>query len=240
MCDAPLSAADIDAFGDVFVAHCAEVHADLPYPEEAIRNYGEGMARMTGSTERLPSIGSVEVHPVTEDRIDDWLDLFDHDVFAGYPQWSSCYCSEPHRFTGEEGSNTGTWREKRAYMIDALRDGRSFGYLAYVDGRVAGWVNASKRADYALFRRGDAEDADTIGVSCFAISPPYRGHGVARVLLDRVVADAGARGARWIEAYPFNEAHDAPNFRGDRRLYDDRGFTEVKVRTRDTVVRRPA
>ena len=237
---APIVAVDIDEFSETFFAHVKAEHADLPYPDEAVRNFGAGLARMTGGEARLEEIGAVEVHRVTADRINDWLQLFDHDVFAGMPQWSACYCTEPHRFTGEPGSNVGTWREKRAVMIERFRDGTTQGYLAYVDGRPAGWVNASTRDEYALFRRGDDDDACTIGVSCFAIAPPFRGHGVAKALLDRVVADAATRDAQWVEAYPFNERHDTPNFRGDRRMYDERGFTEVKVRARDTVVRRPA
>ena len=243
MCGASLEAADLDAYGEVFLTHVRADHADLPYPDVAIRNYGAGLARMAGSpTERRASIGAVEVHPVTEDRIEDWLDLFDRKIFAGFPQWSACYCTEPHFFTGEPGSNVEPWDVKRAQMIDLLRAGGSFGYLAYVDGEPAGWVNASLRSAYSLFRRGDDEDASTIGVSCFAIAPPFRHHGISKALLDRVVADAEARGATWVEAYPFNEGrgNDNPDFRGPRPIYDERGFTEVKVRQRDTVVRRPA
>jgi GNAT superfamily N-acetyltransferase len=244
MCGGALEAADPDAMGDLMIEHVADVHADLPYPREAIWNFGSGLARMTGSTERLPSIGTVEVHPVTEDRLDDWLDLFDHDVFAGKPEWSACYCTEPHFLepgdrTGE--SNRGTWREKRQKMIELFRSGGVFGYLAYVDGRPAGWLNASKRADYRMFRRDDEDDTCTIGLACFAIAPPYRFHGVSKALLDRAIADAAERGADWIEAYPFNPDRYSgnPDFRGSRSMYDERGFTEVRVRTIDTVVRRP-
>jgi len=35
---------------------------------------------------------------------------------------------------------------------------------------------------------------------CFVIAPPFRRHGVASALLDRVLADASNRGASWIEA----------------------------------------
>lgn len=245
MCAAPLEAVDIDGMGDRMIEHAAEAHADLPFPPEAIWNYGAGLARLTGSTERLPSIGAVEIHPVTADRVDDWLDLFDHDVFAGKPEWSACYCTEPHLLepgdrTGD--SNRGTWRDKRARMIDLFASGGVFGYLAYVDGRPAGWVNASMRGDYRLFRRDDADDACTIGIACFAIAPPYRGHGVSKALLDRVVADAADRGADVVEAYPFTDRGDdpGPDFRGPRHLYDERGFTEVAVRPqrKDAVVRR--
>ena len=132
-------------------------------------------------------------------------------------------------------------REKRARMIELFRSGGVFGYLAYVDGRPAGWLNASTRADYRMFRRDDADDACTIGLACFAVAPPYRFHGVSKALLDRALADAPERGASWVEAYPFNpdRPNDNPDFRGPRSMYDARDFTEVKVRAHDTVVRRP-
>jgi hypothetical protein len=52
-----------------------------------LRNYAENYAvanvRLTGDTHRLSDIGESTVHPVTEDRIDDWIRFFDHDAFAG-------------------------------------------------------------------------------------------------------------------------------------------------------------
>ena len=78
-----------------------------------------------------------------------------------------------------------------------------------------------------------------IGVSCFVIAPPFRRHGIAAALLDRVIADAAARGAAWIEGYPHNtpEASDPGHFRGPRSMYDARGFAPIQVREHDTVVR---
>jgi len=78
-----------------------------------------------------------------------------------------------------------------------------------------------------------------IGVSCFVIAPPFRRHGIASALLDRVIADASARGASWVEGYPDNapEESDAGHFRGARSMYDARGFEPIEVRERDTVVR---
>ena len=127
-------------------------------------------------------------------------------------------------------------------MVDRLRNSGAFGYLAYVDGRAAGWVNASKRAEYTLYRFDDGPPAaKVIGVSCYIVAPPYRRHGLSAALLDRVIADAPDRGADWVEAYPFIEGpgDDAGNFRGPRSMYDERGFEPVETRERDTVVRRP-
>jgi GNAT superfamily N-acetyltransferase len=245
-CDAVIDADDADDVADAFVVHGQEHHA-WTYPEEAIRNYARNYAeaseRLTGGTERLSETGEVTVHPVTEDRVADWLRFFDHDAFADNPDWASCYCLEPHVPATPERPER-PWRETRATMAERLRGGRTFGYLAFVDGRPAGWVNASLRSDYGLYRlvdRTGPEPRSVIGVSCFVIAPPFRRHGIAAALLDRVIADASARGASWIEGYPHNtpEASDAGHFRGPRSMYDARGFEPIEVRERDTVMRLP-
>jgi len=243
-CDALIQADTADAVADAFVAHAQQSHT-WSYPEEAIRNYAcnyvEAVERLTGGTERLPEIDSITIHPVTRDRIDDWLKFFDHDAFAGNPDWASCYCLEPHLPPTPEQPER-AWRERRATVAERFRGGTTFGYLAYVHGRPAGWVNASLRSDYGLYQNVDPdgpEPSSVIGISCFVIAPPLRRHGIASALLDRAIEDAAARGAAWIEAYPLNkpEESDAGHFRGPRSMYDARGFDPIKMRERDTVVR---
>jgi GNAT superfamily N-acetyltransferase len=246
-CDTLIEAGDADAAAEAFVAHGREQH-HWTYPEEALRNYarnyGEATERLTGGTARLPEIAEIIVYPVTADRIDDWLRFFDHEGFAGNPDWASCYCLEPHVPAPPEQPER-AWRQTRAAMAARLRSGATFGYLAYVEGQAAGWVNASLRSYYGLFRDVDQNGPDAtsvIGISCFVVAPPFRRHGVASALLDRVIADAAARGAAWIEAYPHNSPQDtdANHFRGPRCMYDVRGFEPIQVRDRDTVVRRVA
>jgi GNAT superfamily N-acetyltransferase len=81
-----------------------------------------------------------------------------------------------------------------------------------------------------------------IGVSCFVVAPPFRRHGIASTLLDRVIADASRRGAGWVEGYPRTEPQntDAGHFRGPRSIYESRGFETVERRDRDQVMRRRA
>jgi GNAT superfamily N-acetyltransferase len=243
-CDALIDADDSEAVAAAFVAHGQERHT-WSYPEHAIRNYARNYAeateRLTGGTERLSEICAISIHPLSQEHIDGWLKFFDHDAFAGNPDWASCYCLEPHEPATPEQPER-AWRETRATMADRLRCGATFGYLAYVNGQPAGWVNASLRSDYGLYRHVDPqgpEPASVIGLACFVVAPPFRRHGIASALLDRVIADASARGAAWIEGYPFNnpEASDAGHFRGPRSMYDRRGFEPIQVRERDTVVR---
>ena len=243
-CAALMEADDCDAVVLAFVAHGQARHS-WSYPEEALRNYARNYAeapeRLTGGTERLSEIADVTVHPMTEDRVDDWLRFFDHDAFAGDPDCASCYCLEPHVPATPELPER-AWRDTRAAVAKRLHDRTTFGYLAYVDGRPVGWVNASFRSDYGLYRlvdTGGPEPRSVIGVSCFVIASPFRRHGVASALLDRVIADASTRGGSWIEGYPLNEpkANDAGHFRGPRSMYETRGFQSVEVRENYTVMR---
>jgi GNAT superfamily N-acetyltransferase len=245
-CAALISAGDTDNVVEAFVAHGRAAHA-WTYPEEAIRhyarNYADATERGTGDTDRLPAIGPVAVHVATPERVDDWLRFFDRDAFADNPDWASCYCLEPHVPATPELPER-PWRDTRATMAGRLRNGATFGYLAYVDDRPAGWVNASLRADYGLFQLVDVagvEPRSVIGIACFVIAPPFRRHGVASALLDRVIADAPARGASWIEAYPHNapKPGDAQHFRGTRAMYEARGFSPVESKPDYTVMRRP-
>ncbi len=135
------------------------------------------------------------------------------------------------------------WRDSRCAVADRLRDGTTFGYLASVDGRPVGWVNASYRSDYGLYAQvdpGGPEPRSVIGVSCFVVAPPFRHHGVAAALLDRVIADGRGRSALWIEAYPHDqpEGNDAGHFRGPRSMFATRGFQVVETRGNFTVMRR--
>jgi len=246
-CAVFVEANDADSAVEAFVAHARERH-DWSYPQEAIRNYArnyaEATARLSDATERLPTIGDVAVHAVTAERVDDWLRLFDCTGFAGNPDWASCYCLEPHAPASPEMLER-PWRETRATMIERLRGGTTEGYFAYVNRNAVGWVNASLRSECALFGNVDVGGPDpgsVIGVSCFVIAPPFRRHGVAAALLDRVIVDAAGRGAEWIEGCPHNQpmANDAGRFRGPRSMYEARGFRPVEVMERYTVMRRLA
>jgi len=246
-CHAVIEASEPGAVTDAFVAHGREKH-NWSYPEEAIRNYARNYAeateRLTGGIKRLAEIAEVTVHPMTEDRVDDWLAFFDHDGFAGNPDWAACYCLEPHvPVTPEQPERA--WREARARVAKRLREGTTFGYLAYVDKRIAGWVNASLRSEYGLYQLTnprEPEPRSVVGIACFLIAPPFRRHGVASTLLDRVIADAPGRGATWIEAYPHTdpEATDAGHFRGTCSMYELRGFQPVELHRQFIVMRRRA
>lgn len=240
--DARFDGDDAETLAQELLEHVRANH-DVRYPDDEIRlwarNFADASVRASGPTERVLSIGSIEVHPVTEERIGDWLRLFDHDAFPDNPDWGSCYCLHPH--TGDVPERP--WRDIRAEMVERLRSGATLGYLAYVDGAPAGWVNASYRSTYAKYDGIDPDGpaADTVlGVSCFVIAPPFRRHGVSSALLDRVLDDGRSRGAHYIEGYPRSAEHedDTSSFCGPRTMFERRGFSPVEEHGRFTVVRR--
>jgi GNAT superfamily N-acetyltransferase len=246
-CSAIMEADDAEGVADAFWAHARAKH-EWPYPEASIRtyaiNYAEAEERLSGGLERLDEIGEISVHPVTEDRLADWLGFFDRDGFAGKPDWASCYCLVPHLPSTPDDPER-PWRASRATVCERLRDRSTYGYLAYAGGRAVGWVNASRRSDYELFRKVDPQGPDprsVIGISCFVVAPPYRRHGVASALLDRAIADAASRGASWIEAYPHNapEEGEAGHFRGPLSMYEARGFRLIERMERYSLLRRSA
>ncbi|MFG6502270.1 GNAT family N-acetyltransferase [Microbacterium sp. P05] len=241
--DARFDGADVEVLVEQLLSHVRASH-NVSYSDDEVRtwarNFADASLREDGAVEWLPSIGPVEVHPVTEDRIDDWLMLFDRDAFPDNPDWGSCYCLHPH--TGDAPERP--WRDVRAEMIERLRAGATVGYLAYAGGRVVGWVNASFRSSYAKYDGIDPEGPapDTVvGVSCFVIAPPYRRHGVSSALLDHVVADGATRGARYVEGYPRRtpDGKDSTSFCGPRSMFEGREFTPVEEHEWFTLVRRP-
>lgn len=60
----------------------------------------------------------------------------------------------------------------RQAMMDRLGKGATFGYLAYVDGTAAGWVNASARTAHGMYRQADADGPDPASAIGVMARPP--------------------------------------------------------------------
>lgn len=220
-CDDVVAAAAESDVPSAYLAHVRASHPDWPFPDVAVEIVGEALLRLSGPRDRLDRLGAVVVEAVMPNHLEDWLAFFDHDAFVDRPWLAGCYCFEQH--AEPRPPAVGGWRDTRRAMADLFVAGDAYGYLAFVDGRPAGWANASMRAGQR-YARGNETDATTITLSCFNIGPGYRGHGLAAVLLDRVIADGPDRGASCVEAYP---TADQRPFRGSLELYRSRSFQEV-------------
>lgn len=140
-----------------------------------------------------------------------------------------CWCSADY-----EGTDFSTAEKRREAARSYVKDGSIQGYLAYRGGEVVGWCNANTKADcyaccsWRMFMGAierDAADVRVKSVFCFAIAPELRGKGVAKLLLERVCADADADGFDCIEAYPNKVfVNTEEDFMGPVRLYEKAGF----------------
>jgi len=240
-CQVELAAEDFDDHVTLVHAHFTEAHPQYRLTERQVSNYLERMGMLSPDTERVDEIGVVEIVPLTPDRVDDVMMFFDRDAFAGNPAWASCYCMAHHVPGGELGEAWGdrSWRDNRAELVRMVKSGAITGVLAYEDGRLVGWCNASPRDRYPDYAKADDTDTTTGVVACFAVAPTHRGHGLARRMLDFALERFGEAGLNAVEAHPATDPKwDGAAYRGTVPLYRDHGFDVVSEDERITVVRR--
>jgi GNAT superfamily N-acetyltransferase len=192
---------------------------------------------------RLPSIGEIQVHDVTPDRLVDYQSFFDHDAFRDFPGWQSCYCMETHRTQTDEEWAVRTAQDNRRDMSKAIKAGNVTALLAYVDGKPVGWCNYGEttRLNGVMHRFGlNAAEQQGVGsLACFVIAAPYRQHGVASALLDAALDRLRRRGVKTVEAYPVKELKSAQsNYRGPLSMYLRAGFETHRETERHLIVRK--
>jgi GNAT superfamily N-acetyltransferase len=216
---------DTESIVEPVLAHFDQTHPDLGLSQVSVRNYLESEDRTTGPTDRLQTIGEIEIVPITPDRSDEVIRFFDLDAFPDNPAWGSCYCMF-YFLGGGDNPNWGhiPWQEVRKIQHSRIEAGITTGTLAYVDGRMAGWCNATARSQFP--GRMTGEDDDTVcSVVCFVIAPPYRGHGLATMLLEGAIAEARRRRFGSMEAYPRREPPSAASaYVGALEMYLRAGF----------------
>jgi GNAT superfamily N-acetyltransferase len=187
---------------------------------------------------RLPAIGPVEVRDLMPELAGDYQRFFDVDGFRDHPAWAACYCSETN--IGESVARSG--RENRTLMTRLIEAGKVTALMAYVDGRPVGWCNyglTTQLAGVMSKLKLEAADHDGVGsVACFVISPPYRRHGIAELLLEAACERLKARGCRAVEAYPRKESDDATSYRGPLGMFLGAGFEPYRVAGRTQIVRK--
>jgi GNAT superfamily N-acetyltransferase len=132
-----------------------------------------------------------------------------------------------------DGWGERTAEENRALRAELFARGEHDGYLAREDGRPVGWCQVGPRDRLTkLVRQFDlAPDPATWAITCFLVVPAARRRGVAAALLDAVLADLPARGARRVEAFPRSGADLDTNelWNGPHALFGRAGFEVVRA-----------
>lgn len=187
----------------------------------------------------------VKIYALSQERIDDYLDFFDNVAFCDHEEWSWCYCTYYHFGPADEKELDGLDKSGlRDRAIALIKEGILKGYLAYVDGKVAGWCNAGDRPGYRRLCDNkdlwtDAEDAKVKSVVCFIIAPEMRRQGLATLLLNKVCEDAAQEGFSYVEAYPADGELDCfRHFHGHLSMYEKNGFVLHKKFENYCIVRK--
>jgi GNAT superfamily N-acetyltransferase len=178
---------------------------------------------------------SIEVAPLTPDRWDDLVELFER---PGASVARGCWCMF-YRESGKSVVEPGLGpRESRKRALKALVDrGVVPGLIAYRGARPIGWVSLGPRPDYAKLAHSPVmkpvDQAPVWSIVCFFVDARERGQGVAETLLKAALTWARGQGVTLVEAYPVDRARrgaDDSMWFGALSMYDAAGFREVARR----------
>ncbi len=180
-----------------------------------------------------------EIVRLSPESIPDYLNFFENVAHTDNPEWDRCYCLNFCSASNTREAKTifSDPDVRREYAADYIRKGILRGYLAYMDGQVAGWCNANDKnsclecfGNYFIY--GDTapqkDERKVKSVYCFTVAPKMRRRHIATALLERVISDAAAQGYDCVEAYPEKgDADQYYNFPGYKELYKKMGFLQV-------------
>lgn len=170
---------------------------------------------------------TVEIHPLSPERLADFMAFFDGEAFKDNPEWSSCYCQCFYEDHSKIHWPSRTAMENRECAMRRIGQRQMQGLLAYHDGKVVGWCNAAPRE---LLHALDPEPISNPGqvgtILCFLVAPSARGRGVATALLNAACLHLRDQGLSSVEANPRPAAQGtAANHFGYLSMYLDAGFT---------------
>lgn len=197
--------------------------ADLPFEltDTDLDNYIDAAHRLAEPRPRVEDPGDVAVSRVTPGDVEDVLAFFDHDAFTDKPEWAECYCRFHH--TPPDDWEGRSWRDNRSDLAAGLLSGEMRAFVARADGRVVAWLNCSDRATGSRLSTGD--NAGIACTFCWTVNPSYRGHGLARALLETALDELADEGVEVVEGYPADRPEsDAAAYAGPLSLYLSCGF----------------
>lgn len=165
----------------------------------------------------------MEIHPATADRFDDVVAILGEGCLCQYWRMSS-------------GDYSRANLEARLAALRAqMEEKPQPGLVAYVDGEPAGWVGFGVRQRVGRLVRSRTipalDDLPVWSVYCFTVRVGYRRAGIARALLESLVAYAREHGAPALEAYPVETGgkriHGTAAYVGTTGMFEDAGFQRV-------------
>ena len=167
------------------------------------------------------------VHPATNDRFQDIA------AVLGCAPTAPCCCQYWRMSSGDYARSS---LDSRLAALEAqTHETPPPGMLAYVDGEPAGWCGFGLRQNMERLVRSRTipalDDLPVWAVFCFTVRVGFRRRGLARALLEGLVAYAREHGAPGLEAYPVDtrgaRIHGTAAYVGTMRMFEQAGFRRV-------------
>jgi GNAT superfamily N-acetyltransferase len=173
----------------------------------------------------------IEIHPLSNERLEDFLAFFDGEAFADNPKWGFCYCQFAYVDHSKIEWKTRKAEQNRQAACQRIQAGTMQGLLAYRDGKPIGWCNAAPRTMLDSFADEPDPDAALIGqITCFVVAREHRHSGVAKALLEAACDGLRSKNLTIAEASANpNASTDAENHDGPLGMYLAAGFTVHKT-----------
>ncbi len=174
---------------------------------------------------------ALRVEPLIAERWPDLVRLFSA---GGDPRW--CWCAW-WRLPSREWQMTNP-DQNRAVLRAAVEAGPPPGLLGYLGDEPVGWVSFGPRGGFARLVASKllapVDDRPVWSIVCFVVARAHRRRGIARRLLQAVIAVAREAGAECLEAYPVDPGPArlpaASAYTGTVRLFESEGFVSVAER----------
>ncbi len=171
-----------------------------------------------------PNVEGLECRPVTTERWDDLVRLFEHHGNPGY-----CWCMR-WRASSAEFQKLGA-NGRRAALQRLVDGGTPTGIIACLDGRPVGWCSVAPRETYLALERSKTlkriDDAIIWSVVCFFVDRTVRGRQVSQDLLRAAVRHAVERGAQVVDGYPVEPGAHGYRFMGLASTFEKAGFHDA-------------
>jgi GNAT superfamily N-acetyltransferase len=167
-----------------------------------------------------------ETHPVTPDRVDDFVTVVNPNRRA-----SHCWCLS-HRLNAQEITEH---RSREAAFEALCARPNPPGVVGYADGEPVGWCSIGPRAENTRLSRSKLirplDDLPVWSIICVVVRGGHRKRGHTTPLIEGAVAYAAARGAPAVESYPVDPGTARIDltmaFVGTRAMFEKAGFTVV-------------
>jgi Acetyltransferase (GNAT) family. len=186
---------------------------------------------------RLDPMSELNVRSLTSERWDDIVTVFGRR--GNDPAW--CWCRRFLEPPPEQAHRPHERHDNRATFHSEVADADvPPGLVAYLGDRPVGWTRVGPRDGFAGVRGNRAlarlldPDPHAWWVTCFAVTPHARRHGVGTALLRTAAKFAFAHGATSVEGHPVDvaalkagRASASAIFTGTMAMFSAAGFTEI-------------